>query len=128
MPPNWRSIKFSSWWTRVEEWYSFAESPRGPGVEVLATVDESTYSPRMKIAVFDRDLRMGDDHPILWSHCIGRGRAIYSALGHRADAYREPAHLRFLEQAIDWVRSPPAEGCRIPRRGAARSGAQPSGG
>lgn len=102
-------------WSRVEEWYSFEESPRGPGVEVLATLDESTYSPRMKIAVIDRDLRMGDDHPILWSHCIGRGRAIYSALGHQAEAYREPAHLRFLEQAIEWVRSAPAEGCRIPR-------------
>lgn len=102
-------------WTRVEEWYSFSESPRGPGVEVLATLDESTYSPRMKILMIDRDLRMGDDHPIIWSHCIGRGRAIYSALGHRAEAYDEPAHLRFLAQAIDWVRSTPPDGCRIPQ-------------
>jgi len=102
-------------WTRVEEWYSFEESPRGPGVEVLATLDESTYSPRVKILMIDRDLQMGDDHPIVWSHCIGRGRAIYSALGHQAEAYAEPAHLRFLAQAIDWVRSPPADGCRIPR-------------
>ncbi|MEM9174413.1 MAG: ThuA domain-containing protein [Myxococcota bacterium] len=101
-------------WTRVEEWYSFESSPRGPGVEVLATLDESTYSPRMKIAFLDRDLAMGDDHPIVWSHCIGRGRAIYSALGHQAGAYAEPLHLRFLGQAIDWVRSPPAEGCRVP--------------
>ena len=54
-------------WVRVEEWYSFAESPRGEAVEVLATLDESTYSPRMKIAMIDRDLRMGDDHPIVWS-------------------------------------------------------------
>ncbi len=103
-------------WSRVEEWYSFAESPRGPDVEVLATVDESTYSPRMKIFVIERDLRMGDDHPIIWSHCLGRGRALYSALGHRAAAYQEPTHLRLLAQAIDWVRRTPAEGCRVPRR------------
>lgn len=102
-------------WARVEEWYSFEESPRGPGVEVLATLDESTYSPRMKILMIDRDLRMGDDHPIIWSHCIGRGRAIYSALGHLDEAYDEPAHLRFLAQAIEWVRSPPSGGCEIPR-------------
>lgn len=101
-------------WTRVEEWYSFEESPRGPGVEVLATLDESTYSPRMKIAILDRDLRMGDDHPIIWTHCIGRGRAIYSALGHQAEAYREPLHRRLLGQAIAWARETPPEGCSIP--------------
>ena len=101
-------------WSRVEEWYSFEQSPRGPGVEVLATLDESTYSPRMKIAFIDRDLRMGEDHPIVWSHCIGRGRAVYSALGHQAEAYREPLHVRLLDQAIAWTRSTPAEGCRIP--------------
>ena len=82
---------------------------------MLATLDESTYSPRMKILMIDRDLRMGDDHPIIWSHCIGRGRAIYSALGHLAEAYDEPAHLRFLAQAIEWVRNPHSGGCEIPR-------------
>ena len=101
-------------WTRVEEWYSFEKSPRGPGVQVLATLDESTYSPRMKIAILDRDLRMGDDHPIIWTHCVGRGRAIYSALGHQAEAYREPLHRRLLGQAIAWARETPPEGCSIP--------------
>ncbi len=101
-------------WTRVEEWYSFEASPRGEGVEVLATLDESTYTPRMKIAVIDRDLRMGDDHPIVWSHCIGRGRAVYSALGHLPEAYAEPLHVQLLEQAVDWVRTPPPGGCSIP--------------
>ena len=101
-------------WTRVEEWYSFEASPRGEGVEVLATLDESSYSPRMKIAMIDRDLAMGDDHPIIWSHCIGRGRAIYSALGHQAEAYDEALHRRFLAQAIDWVRTVPESGCRVP--------------
>lgn len=90
-------------WTRVEEWYSFAESPRGEGVRVLANLDESTYSPRMKIAVIDRDLRMGEDHPIVWTHCIGRGRAIYSALGHQAAAYEEPAHVKLLENGLRWL-------------------------
>jgi type 1 glutamine amidotransferase len=32
-------------WAREDEWYSFAHSPRGKGVHVLATLDESTYSP-----------------------------------------------------------------------------------
>lgn len=101
-------------WSRVDEWYSFESSPRGPGVQVLATLDESTYSPRLEIAFIDRDLRMGDDHPIIWTHCLGRGRALYSALGHQAEAYAEPLHLAFLGAAIDWLALRPERGCTIP--------------
>ncbi len=101
-------------WVRTDEWYSFEASPRGEGVQVLATLDESTYTPQMKIAFIDRDLRMGDDHPIVWTHCIGKGRALYSAMGHMEGAYTETAHLRFLAEAVDWVRATPAEGCRVP--------------
>ena len=101
-------------WVRVEEWYSFDKSPRGPGVQVLATLDESTYTPRMKIAIIDRDLRMGDDHPIIWTHCIGMGRAMFSALGHQEAAYSEPKHLAFLAEATAWLMSTPPGGCEIP--------------
>lgn len=101
-------------WVRTDEWYSFEASPRGEGVQVLATLDESTYTPQMKIAFIDRDLRMGDDHPIVWTHCIGKGRALYSAMGHMEDAYTEAAHLTFLAEAVDWIRATPAEGCRVP--------------
>jgi type 1 glutamine amidotransferase len=83
-------------------------------VQVLATLDESTYTPRMKIAILDRDLRMGDDHPIIWTHCIGKGRAMYSALGHQEAAYSEPAHLVFLEEATAWLMSTPVGGCEVP--------------
>ena len=101
-------------WVRTDEWYSFEASPRGEGVQVLATLDESTYAPQMKIAFIDRDLRMGDDHPIVWTHCIGKGRALYSAMGHMEGAYTEAAHLTFLAEAVDWIRATPAEGCRVP--------------
>jgi type 1 glutamine amidotransferase len=100
-------------WSRIDEWYSFESSPRGPGVRVLATLDETTYSPLMKIGFFERDLAMGEDHPIVWSHCIGRGRAIYSALGHGAEAYEEPGHLGLLGNAIEWLAERPATGCLI---------------
>ncbi len=101
-------------WMRVDEWYSFEESPRGPDRQILATLDESTYSPRMKIAILDRDLGMGEDHPIIWTHCIGRGRVLYSALGHQPEAYAEPDHLVFLEESIAWLMSTPPSGCAIP--------------
>jgi hypothetical protein len=81
-----------------DEWYSFEKSARQPGVRVLARLDEASYAPR---EIF-RDIAMGD-HPIVWSHCPGRGRVFYSALGHSAPSYALPAHAGMLEGAIAWA-------------------------
>ena len=83
------------YWQREEEWYSFAESPRGR-VTVLATVDESEYDIKDEIA-------MGEDHPLIWHHQVGAGTVFYSALGHQASAYDEPEHQAMLEEAIKWL-------------------------
>lgn len=71
-------------WVHSEEWYSFDKSPRAAGVHILATVDEKTYAPK-------KNIRMGDDHPLICNHCMGKGRVFYSALGHQASAYAENA-------------------------------------
>jgi type 1 glutamine amidotransferase len=83
---------------REDEWYSFERSARGPGVRVLARLDETSYRPREIL----RDIAMGD-HPIVWSHCVGAGRVFYSALGHTAAAYETPEHAQMLEGAIAWA-------------------------
>jgi type 1 glutamine amidotransferase len=102
-------------WSREDEWYSFAESPRGDGVDVLMTLDEGSYQPRMKIGFYEKDLSMGDDHPVVWAHCIGRGRAVYSALGHLPAAYTEPEHLDLLGNALLWLAERPRDGCQTRR-------------
>ena len=89
-------------WVRTDEWYSFAESPRAKGVRVLLSLDESSYTPVRKLGFIESDLAMGGDHPILWSHCVGQGRALYSALGHQGSAYAEPEHRKLLEEAVAW--------------------------
>jgi type 1 glutamine amidotransferase len=94
-------------WTRVDEWYSFEKTPRANGVKVLATLDERTYSPKM----FGKDISMGADHPIIWKHCVGKGRALYSALGHSANTYSEPLHLKELEGAMAWAAGLEGDGC-----------------
>lgn len=93
-------------WTRTDEWYSFEKSPRAPGFQVLATLDEKTYEPKM----FWKDIRMGD-HPIVWKHCVGKGRAFYSALGHSAATYSEPLHLDLLAGAIAWAAGTSGKSC-----------------
>lgn len=94
-------------WTRVDEWYSFETDPRAEGTKVLATLDESTYSPKM----IWKDIRMGADHPIIWKHCVGKGRAFYSAIGHSASTYQEPLHLKELEGGIAWAAGLAGRGC-----------------
>jgi uncharacterized protein len=95
-------------WSRVDEWYSFEKSPRRGGVTVLATLDENSYSPK---GLFGKELRMGKDHPIAWSRCVGRGRVLYSALGHQAAAYAEPQYRAMLEGSVNWALRKEGEGC-----------------
>jgi type 1 glutamine amidotransferase len=97
-------------WSHEEEWYSWKSSPRDAGVHVLATVDESTYAPSFSFAGRELDLRMGD-HPVVWSRCVGAGRALYSALGHRAEAYASPEVRALLRGAVAWAAGVEGEGC-----------------
>jgi len=86
-------------WTFTDEWYSFEESPRDR-VEVLASLDEDTYTPALAGPI--GDLRMGD-HPIIWHHTVGEGHVFYSALGHRAAAYRNENYRTLLREACLWL-------------------------
>jgi uncharacterized protein len=95
-------------WTRVDEYYSFEKSVRRPGYHVLMTLDESTYK---QVGMFNSSLSMGKDHPIVWWHCQGQGRALYSALGHNASAYSEPAYGTLLKGAVNWALKKEGNGC-----------------
>ena len=95
-------------WERVDEWYHFDKSPRRPGLTVLLTLDESTYPNK---EIFGTNLAMGKDHPIAWAHCVNKGRALYSAMGHQASAFAEPIHQAFLLGATKWALRLDGEGC-----------------
>jgi len=86
-------------WTMKDEWYSFIASARISGTHVIATLDESTYSPT---GLGGRDLRMGD-HPIAWQKCISDGRSFYSAIGHRPESYSDPHYVTLLQNAVRWA-------------------------
>ena len=85
-------------WSRTvrDEWYAFKDNPRAkPGFHILAVADETTYDPQRST--------MGADHPMVWTHCVGKGPVFYSAIGHSAETYSEPNHLLLLENAIAWA-------------------------
>jgi type 1 glutamine amidotransferase len=108
-------------WDRTEEWYSFDKSPRGGGAHILATVDEKTYNPE---GMFGKDLRMGD-HPAVWTRCVGKGRVLYSIMGHQASAFAEPEYRQLLQGALNWVMRKEGEGCDPAPAAAATSDAKP---
>lgn len=97
-------------WSHEEEWYSWESSPRDAGFHVLVSVDESSYSPHFSLGGREIDLRMGD-HPAIWTGCVGKGRALYSALGHQAAAYESPEYQSVLEGAVAWAAGLEGEDC-----------------
>ena len=90
-----------------EEWYSWDQSARALGFHVLLTVDESSYDPTIHFVGSDTDIRMGD-HPIVWWRCVGRGRALYTTMGHWGRAFENPPYAKLLENALAWAGDPAA--------------------
>jgi type 1 glutamine amidotransferase len=78
-------------WRVTDEPYNFRGRPRG--VQVLATLDESTYSGGT----------MGADHPIAWTAEVGRGRSFYTGLGHPDAIYADPVFRTLLAAGIRYA-------------------------
>jgi type 1 glutamine amidotransferase len=77
-----------------EEWYTWSKSPR-PNVSVLATVDESSYVPNTMI-------KMGGDHPVVWSNPHYKARNVYIFMGHHGGLFENPHFVQLFRNAIFW--------------------------
>ncbi|NIJ44267.1 type 1 glutamine amidotransferase [Wenyingzhuangia heitensis] len=75
-----------------DEWYNFKD-PVAKHVNVLATLDESTYSGK----------QMGMVHPITWYHHYDGGRVFYTGLGHTNAAYSDERIVKQIEEGIKWA-------------------------
>ncbi len=84
----------SSFVVDKEEWYTWSRSPR-PNVRVLATVDESSYVPNTMI-------KMGGDHPVVWSNPHYKARNVYIFMGHHAGLFDDPNFVQLFRNAIFW--------------------------
>ena len=78
-----------------EEWYTYDKDPR-PNVHVLATVDESTYSPGSTI-------KMNGDHPVVWSNLNYKARNIYIFMGHSPVLFQSKDYITLFSNAIFWA-------------------------
>ncbi|MEO0996592.1 MAG: ThuA domain-containing protein [Pseudomonadota bacterium] len=121
--PGWRDV-LGAWW----QWGSSFHPPLGP-VEAWPVTEPHPITQGVSGFVVDDEVYHGLDvaadavpllygraedagtvQPLLWAREHGRGRSVYSALGHDADSMREPMHRRLLGQSIDWLLAdvPPA--------------------
>jgi type 1 glutamine amidotransferase len=78
-----------------EEWYTYDIDPR-PNVHVLATVDESTYVPDSKV-------KMGGDHPVVWTNPNYKARNIYIFMGHSPILFKSKDYTTLFSNAIFWA-------------------------
>jgi len=82
-------------WLWTDEWYTFA-TPFPKHLNVVLTVDESTYYPRQEDV-------MGEFHPIAWYHEPEGGRVFYTALGHITESYKDAAFLQHIYGGLLWA-------------------------
>ncbi|MDR2927915.1 MAG: ThuA domain-containing protein [Cytophagaceae bacterium] len=79
-----------------DEWYTFDHNPRAnANIHVLASVDETTYTP-------DSDIKMGD-HPAVWVNTGMKARNVYFLPGHAATLFDTPDFVTMFSNAILWA-------------------------
>ena len=77
-----------------DEWYTYETDPR-PNVQVLAHVDEASYTLKT-------DIKMGD-HPVIWSNPNKRARNVYFQFGHSKLLFENAAFIKMLENSLHWT-------------------------
>jgi uncharacterized protein len=81
--------------TEYDEWWAFTINPRTiPNVQILATVDEKTYSTD--------GATMTPDHPVAWT-MTKFGRSVYFSQGHPPSVYLDNNFQKLMENAILWA-------------------------
>lgn len=78
-------------WVIFDELYNYKDI--NPDINVLATLDESTYQGGEN----------PENHPIIWYHEFDGGRAFYTGLGHTKESYSNPVFLQHIWGGINYA-------------------------
>lgn len=119
--PQWRELLGAAW-----VWGQSSHPPYGPvqsrmhprhvltrGLPPIALSDE-VYSDLhlaagIDVAMWTRAVPAAlapaalPEQPSVWTHRYGRGRVVYSGLGHDAQSLRDPVHQTLLRRAAVWA-------------------------
>ena len=92
---------FPDQWQWEDEWYVFYESAKQHGSTVLYNLTESNLT--LVGTSEDKQWSMGEDHPIVWYHCLEKGKVFYTAMGHKGNYYQDPLYQKLLIEAVEWA-------------------------
>jgi type 1 glutamine amidotransferase len=95
--PSTRSLPATFEWTD-ECYYS---DNINPDIKVLLVTDPAKLDDPKK-AEYPGD-RFGDALPLAWYHNVGKGRAFYTALGHKKEHYADPILSKHVLGGILWA-------------------------
>ena len=86
------------------DWLCFNRSVTGlPGVEVLLRLDEKSYTPIREHPSYVGKKPMGNDHPICWRRKLGKGRYLFTGLGHDIRSINTEFARNHIIAAINWT-------------------------
>lgn len=90
--------------TQNDEWYIFYESPTVAGAKLLYTMDGNAIDTDGNMLwIKNKTEGMGEVHPNIWYKSVGKGKTVYSALGHTPETYSNRPYVDVLEKAISWL-------------------------
>lgn len=90
-------------WMHTDEWYVFLKNPRARGFTVVYNIDGARINPSGNMLwMKDKNFGMGKDHPVAWYKLVGNGKTFYTSMGHDAGAWKQPAFVQMLENAVNW--------------------------
>lgn len=76
--------------SRADEWYYFEDYD--PTLKVLVTLDPASIG--------EADV---NPNPVSWAHEFEGGRVFYTAMGHTAESYSDPAVMRHIGNGLRWT-------------------------
>lgn len=86
------------------DWLCFNRSVTGlPGVQVLLRLDEKSYVPVRNHPSYKGKKPMGKDHPICWRRNLGKGRYLFTGLGHDVRSIDTEFARKHIIASIRWT-------------------------
>ena len=86
------------------DWLCFNRPVTGlPGVEVLLRLDEKSYVPVRNHPSYKGKKPMGKDHPICWRRNLGKGRYLFTGLGHDVRSLDTNFARNHIVASIKWT-------------------------
>lgn len=88
-------------WEGNDEWYVFFNQPKD--AQVIYFIDGEKILPSGNMLwMKDKNFGMGKYHPVAWHKTVGKGKTIYTSMGHSKEVWANPAFTQLIEQGIRW--------------------------